>query len=239
MRDPLSKIDRLEISDSVKNQFSDHMKKIGFVSCKTSNLWSREQNDCIEYIRLKRTSNFSEWPHFQINFGFTPKFAADIELILEALLKTDKPMYEIWSHHIMPLSEHYRLNTKRLYSSAEPGTWEFRNRKKVDKKIKKIDAFIVKYFPDFISLRMNDEFISNVGLNIVDELPPSFKVLQIISFGNLQDVISIEDCISYYKNRNFGKRESRFKIPIEEYGDELLSYFKRLQTAHPHYGSAP
>jgi len=239
MRDPLSKADRLEISNSVKNQFSISMDKIGFTQCKTSTLWSREQNDGIEYIRLKRTSNFSEWPHFKVNFGFTPKFTEDIELMLEVILKTNQPMYEIWSHHAISLSEHSRLNTKSLYSSAEPGTWEFRSLKEVEMKIEKITAFIAAYFSTFISSRMNNEFISSVGLNIIDELPPSFRVLQIISFGNLQDLASIEQCISYYKTGNFSKKGSRFKKPIEEFGDELLRFFKHPQTDHPRSHLAP
>lgn len=238
MRDPLSKADRFEISNSVRNQFSDRIENIGFVRCKSSNLWSREQNDSTQYIRLKRTSNFSEWPHFKVNFGFTPKFTADIESILEAILKTNQPMYEIWAHHVIPLSEHYRRNTKGRYSSAEPGTWEFRNLNEVDTKIKKIDAFIFEYFPEFILSRMNDEFITSVGLNVVDELPASFKVMQIISYGNLYDLKSIQRCILYHKNSNFDKKRSGFKRLIEIYGDELFDYFKHRQKDRPHSNSA-
>ena len=225
MRDPLSKADRFEISNSVRNQFSRRMEKTDFVACKSPHLWSREQSECTEYIRFKRTSNFSEWPHFKVNFGFTPKFAADIDLILEDLLKTNQPMYEIWAHHVIPLSEHYRLNTTGHYSSAKPGTWEFRNLYEVDKKIKKIDAFISNYFPEFISYRMNDKFIASVGLKIVDELPPSFKLLQIISCGELGDISAMEDIISYYKNNKFSGKGLRFKKPIVKYGNSLVQHF--------------
>ena len=234
MHNPLSKADRLAISNSVKNQFSGVMAEIGFVRCKASSLWSRDQDECVEYIRLKRTSTFSEWPHFQINFGFTPKFTADIKSMLEPILKTNQPMYEIWSHHVISLSEHHRSNTKGVFSSAEPGTWEFRNLKEVERKIEKISVFIATYFSVFISSRMNDEFISSIGLRIIDELPPSFRVLQIISFGNLQDLTSIERSISYYKNSNFGKKGSCFKKPVEKYGEELFHFFKHHQTDHPH-----
>ena len=235
MRIPPSKAVRSEVSNSVKSQFFDHMKEINFERGKTSTLWSRNKDNCIEYIRLRRTSNFSAWPHFQVNFGFTPKFAADIEDILAPLLRTNQPMYETWSHHVLTETEHHRLNTKGLYSAAEPGTWEFRNLTEVHKKSERIFSYISDHFPTFMSHRMSDEFIASIEFTIIDELPPSFRVLQIISFCNLHNLESAEHCIAYFKNGTFDKKRSHTKKMLEIYADELLSYFKHPQKAHRRY----
>ncbi len=115
MRDPLSKTERREIVSLANEAFAHLATKYGFQPCSRKNLWSKEFENCLGYLRFKRTSNFAEHPNLQLNFGLTPKLTPDVKIVLSELLKTDEPMYEIWSHRIRTPSEHFKLNARAIY----------------------------------------------------------------------------------------------------------------------------
>ena len=134
-------------------------------------------------------------------------------------------MYEAWAHNPQALEKRHKKNYKGVYSSVYPETWEFRNAQEVTDKVSKIHQFIYDYYSSFLELRATDEYIASVGFNSINELPPSFRVLQIIAFGNLHQTENIEVLLSYYKGKNFGTSGSKFAKLVETYGDQLHAHF--------------
>lgn len=225
MRDSLSKTQRKDISDKVKSDIPVLLEQIDFERCKSAMLFSKKFSHCTGYVRLKRTLNFAEWPHFQMNFGLTPNFSPDIELILKNLICKNRPMYEIWANRVKTPTEHLQLKNSARYSCARPGTWEFRNINEVQIKLQKMESYISDHFSSFIKTCETDEYLASYPLGTINELPPSFRVLQIVSSGRLGNLSNIKEIITYYNNSIFDKHESRFADPIKEYGNELLNYF--------------